>query len=229
MRIVVTGAGRGIGLELTKQLLTRGEAVEAGVRDPARSAGLDELGRAHADRLRVHACDVADDGSVRSFAEALGHEPIDVIINNAGVIGKLQPLEELDMVDMARTINVNALGPVRLTRALLPLLRKGAARKIVHISSKMGSLADNTGGGSYGYRMSKAALNMASVSMARDLRAAKIATVVLNPGWVKTDMGGKNASTPVAESVRGMLRVIDALTLETSGKFFGFQGDEIPW
>jgi NAD(P)-dependent dehydrogenase (short-subunit alcohol dehydrogenase family) len=229
MRIVVTGAGRGIGLELTRQLLTRGEAVEAGVRDPARATGLDELRRAHADRLRVHTCDVADDDSVRSFAEALGREPLDVLINNAGVIGKQQPLEDLDMVDMARTINVNALGPVRLTRALLPLLRKGAARKIAHISSKMGSLADNTSGGSYGYRMSKAALNMASVSMARDLRAAKIASVVLNPGWVRTDMGGKNASTPVAESVRGMLRVIDALTLEASGKFLGFEGDEIPW
>ena len=226
MRWVITGSNRGIGLELGRQLLARGDVVEAAARKPQDGGWAKEL-RASGAGLRVHACDVRDDASVRAFASALEAGPIDVLVNNAGVMGKLQALEELDMADVLATIDTNALGALRVTGALLPRLGRGS--KVVHITSGMGSIGDNGSGGAYGYRMSKAALNMASRSMAADLRGRGISSIVVNPGWVKTDMGGRGAPLPVETSAANIIKLVDGLRPEQSGSFLDHSGREWPW
>ena len=229
MRVAITGANRGIGLEFVRQLLCRGDTIEAGVREPSEAKQLQGLAREAEGRLRIHRLEVQDAASVQAFAVNVGEFPVDLLINNAGVSGKWQGLSELDYEDMARTLAINTLGPLRLTAALMPALLKGAARKAVHVSSAMGSIGKNAEGGAYGYRMSKAALNMGVRSMAQDFRAQGLITVALNPGWVQTDMGGANAPLRPEESVRNMRRVIDGLGPEQSRRFFDHDGSELPW
>jgi NAD(P)-dependent dehydrogenase (short-subunit alcohol dehydrogenase family) len=216
MRIVVTGANRGIGLEIVRQCAARGDEVFAGARDPDHAHALLAL------RASVFRCDVADDASVRAFAFAV-EGPIDAVINNAGVIGHMASFEEFDLDDALRTFSINALGPARVTRAFLPHLRRGKTKKVLHLSTGMASIQDNTSGGAYAYRMSKAALNMMNRSLAVDLRDQGIVTCVINPGWVKTDMGGKHAETPVEDSVRGILARLDEMKPEDSGQFLDFK------
>jgi len=228
MRIVITGANRGIGLELARQYLTRGDTVHAGVRAPAEAGALSTLAEASSGRLRLTACNVADEASVRAFAAAVSG-PVEVLINNAGVRSRPDSLQTLDLDDAVRTLQVNALGSLRVTAALLPLLRGSPGAKIVNISSSLGSISDNTSGGSYSYRMSKAALNMASRSLAIDLKDEGIVAVALSPGWVQTDMGGPEAPLPVAESAAGIIRTIDRLALQDSGGFFDFKGERLAW
>jgi NAD(P)-dependent dehydrogenase (short-subunit alcohol dehydrogenase family) len=229
MRIVVVGANRGIGLEFVRQYLARGERVEATARNPAGAEALAALATRHPSLLRLHACDVSDERSVAAFTRGLEPGGVDLLINNAGVMGAWESLEGLDLADVLATFSTNALGPIRVTRALLPKLREGKGRKVAHLSSKMGSISDNSSGGAYAYRMSKAALNMASKTMAVDLRGEGILSVVLSPGWVKTDMGGANAPTDVKDSVAGMVKVLDSLGPADSGRFLGFKGEEIEW
>jgi NAD(P)-dependent dehydrogenase (short-subunit alcohol dehydrogenase family) len=229
MRVVVTGANRGIGLELARQLLARGDHVEATVRRPDEATELRALGGP----LRIHRVEVTDATSIAAFAAAIA-EPIDIVINGAGVYGGKgqsirQMSDDLASTDVLQTFDVNAVGPLRVSLALLPHVRRGTAKKLVHITSGMGSITDNTSGGYYAYRMSKAALNMMSKSLAVDLRADGILSVVINPGWVQTDMGGANAPTPVAESVREILARIDETTLEDSGAFLNWKGNRYPW
>jgi NAD(P)-dependent dehydrogenase (short-subunit alcohol dehydrogenase family) len=145
MRWVITGANRGIGLEFARQLAQRGEMVEAGVRDLAPRGPIAEL--ALGSNVNIHPCDVGSDEGVAAFARSIGDVPVDVLINNAGVMGKMQAFEDLDLDDVMQTINVNAIGVIRVTRALMPNMLKGTARRIVHISSGMGSIADNGSGG----------------------------------------------------------------------------------
>ena len=225
MRFVVTGANRGIGLEFVKQLTARGEQVEATVRGPGDAPELRTLARPGV-RLRIHRLDVADDASVDALAAQLSGA-VDVLINNAGVSGA-KGGELIDPPDIVRVLNVNAVGTLRVTRALLPRLREGKGRKIANLTSKLGSIADASGG-RYAYRLSKAALNMATKLLAEDLRAEGFRTVALHPGWVQTRMGGTAAPVPPEQSVQGMLRIIDGLTEEQSGRSFDFQGREIPW
>lgn len=236
MRYAISGASRGIGLEFVRQLLARGDTVEAGARAPSEARQLASLARDAGARLRIHPLDVTDDKSVRAFAAALTETPIDVLINNAGIGGKWCPLIDLDFNDMGKVMETNAIGPMRLSSAMLPNVLKGGARKIVHLTTRMASLADNTplgvygfAGGAYAYRMSKAALNAGMRTMAVDFHEQGLITAVINPGWVQTDLGGKIAPTRVEESVQGMLRVIDELNLSNSGRFLDFQGKEVPW
>lgn len=229
MHIVITGANRGIGLELTRRYVLRGDRVDATARAPERAEELAELARASGGLLRVFRCDVADSASVHAFAEALGDTAVDLLVNNAGIMGKMQALADLDHADLLRTFDTNALGPVRVTGALLPHLRRGSRRKIVHVTSGMGSIGDNTSGGAYGYRMSKAALNMACKSMANDLRREGFTVIVVNPGWVKTDMGGSGAPTPVDESAKLMMDLFDRITPSDTGTFFDYRGHTWPW
>ncbi len=231
MRTVVTGANRGIGLELVRQLAARGDEVEACARHPESARELSALA---GERVRLHALEVTDPDAVRAFAHALGDAAIDVVFNVAGIYGgKAQSLgqmtEDLALPDVASTFDVNAMGPLRLTVALLPHVRRGMAKKLVHVTSGMGSIGDNTSGGYYAYRMSKAALNMMSRSLAADLRPEGITSVVINPGWVQTDMGGDRAPTPVADSVRGILREVERATLADSGEFLNWKGDRYVW
>jgi len=226
MRFVVTGANRGIGLEFVKQLTARGEEVDATARNPDDAPELQALVRPGI-RVRIHPLDVADDASVAAFAEKLPAGAVDVLINNAGVSG-VKGGEPIDPADILRVFNVNAVGSLRLVRALLPRLREGKAKKIVNLTSALGSIAETTGG-RFAYRMSKSALNMATRILAEDLRGEGFRTVALHPGWVQTRMGGTAALVPPEQSVRGMLRIIDGLTAEQSGRVFDFQGREIPW
>jgi NAD(P)-dependent dehydrogenase (short-subunit alcohol dehydrogenase family) len=229
MHYVITGANRGIGLELARQIVARGGQVDTTAREPEAASELGQLARESNGRLRVFRCDVASDSSVRAFGAALGGAAIDVVINNAGIMGELESLETMDLASALHTIDVNALGALRVSRALLPMVRRGTRKCLVHITSGMGSISDNTSGGAYGYRMSKAALNMASKSMAIDLAPHGILSVVVNPGWVKTDMGGKGAPLPVEDSAAHILALIDRLRIGDSGSFFDHTGEKLEW
>jgi NAD(P)-dependent dehydrogenase (short-subunit alcohol dehydrogenase family) len=222
MRVVVTGANRGIGLELVRQFLARGDSVVAGARDPASATELKAL----KGTLEVGACDVASDESVASFAKGV-KGPVDAVVNNAGIIGKRAAgLAELDFADMRVTFDTNALGALRVTLAFLPHLKEGNGRKVLSVSTGMASISDNTSGGSWGYRMSKAALNMATKNLAHELRGLGISAVAVNPGWVQTDMGGGSASMKVDESARRLIAIVDGLTLEQSGSFLDNDGSK---
>jgi NAD(P)-dependent dehydrogenase (short-subunit alcohol dehydrogenase family) len=228
MRTLITGANRGIGLGLARQLLSRGDTVDAAVRTPESAGQLRAL--APATRLRIFACDVGDQKSVDALARALADTALDAVINNAGVWGgDHQTLRDLDPREAMRTYEINALGPLRVIRAVLPNLRKGTGKKILNVTSGMGSIDDNTSGGWYGYRMAKAALNMATRSLAADLKPDKIACAVINPGWVQTDMGGASAPTTVDDSVRGILAQLDKLSMDTTGSFLHWKGGTYPW
>ena len=227
MRIVITGANRGIGLELVRQCLGRGDSVIASARDPRGASELQSLAGSSPE-LTVLACDVGDDESVRAFAANVTGA-IDALINNAGVMGAMTSLEDLDSGDALKTYSINALGPLRVTGALLPQLRQGKGKKVLHVTSGMGSIGDNTSGGAYGYRMSKAGLNMGSRSMAADLRSDGISVAVINPGWVKTDMGGSGAPIDVTTSAAGILAQLDALSSKNSGEFLDHAGKRWQW
>jgi NAD(P)-dependent dehydrogenase (short-subunit alcohol dehydrogenase family) len=228
MRFLVTGANRGIGLELTRQLLARGDHVLATARVPEAAGELNGLGPADG-RLQVLRCDVGSDSSVLDLAATIGEVAIDVVINNAGIMGEMASLEAMDLASALHTIDVNAFGPVRVSRAVLPMVRRGSRKFLIHITSGMGSIGDNTSGGAYGYRMSKAALNMASKSMSVDLASEGILSVVVNPGWVQTDMGGSGAPLPVEGSAKNILTLIDRLRIEDSGSFFNHTGARFEW
>jgi NAD(P)-dependent dehydrogenase (short-subunit alcohol dehydrogenase family) len=216
---LVTGANRGIGLELTRQLKARGDHVIAVCRKS--SPELDALG------ATVEAgIDVSTAAASSELAQRLAENRIDVLVVNAGI---LQPdsLEHLDFGAVLKQFEVNALGALRTVHALLPQLHEGA--KIALITSRMGSIADNGSGNFYGYRMSKAALNAAGVSLARDLKARKIAVAILHPGYVRTDMTGKQGGIGPDAAAAQLIARIDALRLETSGTFWHANGEILPW
>jgi len=220
---LVTGANRGIGLELARQLKARGEHVIATCRTS--SPELDAVG------VQVEAgVDVGDDDSVRALAERLGDVSIDVLINNAGLLS-IETLDNLDIEGIRRQFEVNAIGPLRVTTALLPRLSAGS--KVALITSRMGSIADNGSGGAYGYRMSKAALNIAGVSLAKDLAKREIAVGILHPGMVATDMTSRFGHSPAMqqadETATKLLARVDELTLESSGTFWHANGEQLPW
>ncbi|MBS2011265.1 MAG: SDR family oxidoreductase [Deltaproteobacteria bacterium] len=218
---VVTGANRGIGLELCRQIAARGDDVLAVCRTTSKE--LDGLGG----KVKVVAgVDVTSDDAGAKIAAALGEGSIDVLLNNAGI---LVPggLDSLDFAVVTKQFEVNAVGPLKLTKALLPKLRKGS--KVVLVSSRAGSIGDNGSGGLYGYRMSKAALNMAGMSLARDLAPKGVPVVVLHPGFIRTEMTGGNGNDDPPVAAKGMLARIDETTLERTGKFFHANGEELPW
>ncbi len=217
---VVTGANRGIGLALTALLRQRGYEVVAACRNG--SAALSELGATVVDGV-----DVAEQAGVAKLAAALSGREVALLINNAGILRWENGLEQLDLAEVQRQFEVNALGPLRVTQALRANLHKGA--KVALITSRMGSIGDNGSGGAYGYRMSKAALNMAGKSLAQDLKAAGIAVAILHPGMVKTDMIRGHGQIEPEEAARGLLARIEALTLANTGGFWHQNGEVLPW
>ena len=216
--ILVTGANRGIGLELVRRLVGRGDTVIAACR--AASRELEATGAEVFEGI-----DVTSDDSVAALAGALEGRRLDALVNNAGVLERTS-LDHLDFEAMERQFRVNALGPLRVTAGLRGLLGRGA--KVFIVTSRMGSIGDNTSGGSYGYRMSKAAVNMAGRSLALDLADDGIAVFLLHPGWVSTDMTG-GTGIPVGESADGLLRMMDELDPARSGTFWHQEGYELPW
>lgn len=218
-RVLVTGANRGIGLEFCRQLAARGDEVIAVCRQG--SPELKQLGVKIVDGI-----DVSQEMDVARLRRELQNVPLDVIINNAGILVR-DKLPHPAFADIAKQFEVNAMGPLRVAGALLGNLSKGS--KIVAITSSMGSIAENTSGAYYGYRMSKAALNMAMKSLSIDLLERGIGVLVLHPGYVATDMTDHQGPVSTAESVQGLLARIDELELAESGSFRHAQGRTIPW
>jgi len=216
---LVTGSNRGIGLELCRLLAGRGDAVVAVCRKS--SPELRDL-----DVEIEEGVDVSDDAAVRAFARKLEGKHLDIVIHNAGILGH-EALGGIDYGSVRKQLEVNALGPLRLTEALLPNLSSGS--RVALVTSRMGSIGDNTSGGSYGYRMSKAALNAAGKSLALDLRDRGIAVVLLHPGYVRTDMTRQHGNIDPVEAAAGLLARIDALAVASSGEFRHQNGEELPW
>lgn len=227
--LLITGTNRGIGLEFVRQYLARGDQVIATCRQPTEARALQELAAAEPG-LRIMALDVAEPDSLTGFADELGDQAIDIFINNAGVYGpRSARFGEVSAQDWLGVLEVNTVAPLLLTQLLIDNFRRGTGRKLVYITSKMGSIADNESGGSYIYRSSKTALNQVVKSLAADLADQGLLTAVLHPGWVRTDMGGPNALIDTGTSVRGMIGVIEGLSAAQSGHFFNYDGREIPW
>jgi len=228
--ILITGTNRGIGLEFVHRYLARGDQVIATAREPAQAQALQELAAGNSSLLRIMELDVADPDSQYRFVRALGEQAIDVFINNAGVYGpRAAGFGAVSEQEWLAVLRVNTIAPLLLTQQLIANIKRGAAGKLVYVTSKMGSIADNQSGGSYIYRSSKTALNQVVRSLAADLADQGLTAAVVHPGWVQTDMGGPNALIDTATSVTGMIAVIDALTPENSGRFFNYDGSEIPW
>jgi len=217
-KVLITGANRGIGLELCRQLTERGDQVIAVCRNA--SDALRDLGVRVIDDV-----DVSSDASVNALRDRLEDERLDWLINNAGVLS-VERLDSLDFAAMERQFSINSLGPLRVTAALLSNLAVGA--KVGIVTSRMGSIEDNTSGGYYGYRMSKAAVNMAGMSLARDLLDQGIAVTLLHPGMVATDMTG-GQGVPVEQSASGLIQRMDALDISATGSFWHAQGERLPW
>jgi NAD(P)-dependent dehydrogenase (short-subunit alcohol dehydrogenase family) len=226
--IMITSANRGLGLEFVRQYAVDGWRIFAACRNPNGAHNLHELARAH--RVTVLPMDVTDPASIRRAAAGLNDEPIDVLLNSAGIIGKpAQRIGNIDYESWEQVLNVNTTGPLRVTEAFIEHVARSERKLIVTITSGLGSIADNTSGGSIPYRTSKAAVNMAMRSAAIDLAPRAIACVLVNPGWVKTDMGGPNAPLTPSESVTAVKRLIGTLGLAHSGRFFHYDGRECPW
>ena len=216
--VLVTGANQGIGLELCRQFQKRGDIVIAACRRA--SAELSKLGcRA------IEDVEVTDDASVARLAAGLAGQRLDVLVNNAGILSE-ESLDDLDFERVRRQFEVNALGPLRVTHALLGNLGRGS--KVAIITSRMGSIADNGSGSYYGYRMSKAAVNIAGMSLARDLHERGITVLLLHPGMVATGMTG-GRGIPAAESAAGLIARIDSLGLADTGSFHHANGEPLPW
>ena len=228
--VVVTGANRGLGLEFARQYAAAGWQVIATCRAPDAATELQKLAAESGGRVRVLGMNVTDPKSVRSAAAALKGEAIDLLLNNAGVGGPPgQQLGNLDYDAWARVLDTNTLGPMRVVEALRENVARSKLKRIVTITSAMGSIEDNASGGRYAYRSSKAAVNMVMKSLSIDLAPRGITCVVVHPGWVRTDMGGPDGKITPAESVRALRSLIDAIKPEDSGKFFNYDGKPYPW
>jgi NAD(P)-dependent dehydrogenase (short-subunit alcohol dehydrogenase family) len=224
--VLISGASRGLGLEFARQYAQAGWQVHAACRDPDHAADLKGLGGA----VSIHKLEATEKASLDALALELNAVPLDLVIANAGVSGPRGMTPELvDRDSWMETLAVNTVAPLALAGAFKRNLEKGRQKKVVAISSRLGSIGANENGGLYAYRSSKAALNAAWRSLAIDWRGAGLICVVLHPGWVATDMGGAGADLKPDVSIGGMRRVIDGLTLDRSGRFFDYDGTEIPW
>jgi NAD(P)-dependent dehydrogenase (short-subunit alcohol dehydrogenase family) len=226
--VLITGANRGLGLGLAGSYLAKGHHVIAAARNPDGARELWELERDYGNRCKIVGLDVTSDQDLKRLAKDLAGAPLDLLINNAGVLPHSgAPFPKVTADDLMKAFTVNTIAPLRALQELLPNLLAASQPVVATISSKVGSIADNTSGGMYAYRISKTAVNMMNRSFA--LEYPKIIAVVLHPGWVQTDMGGANAPTTVADSIAGLTQVIDKLTPKDSGRFFDFRGTELPW
>lgn len=222
MNVLITGVSRGIGVHLTRLALEKGDMVFAVARTPSESPPLQELVNQYGSKLMVIAADLSAPDSFDKIAQELGERPLDILINNAGVLRSKDSFQ-----DFMDTFQINSVVPFFLAKSLLPQLKKSKDPKIIHITSRMGSISDNRSGGHYSYRASKAALNMINKSFSID--HTWLTTLVIHPGWVQTDMGGANAPVTPQDSAAGIWKMIHNATKEHSGIFMDYQGEKIPW
>jgi NAD(P)-dependent dehydrogenase (short-subunit alcohol dehydrogenase family) len=226
--VLITGANRGIGLELTKQYAAAGDRVFAFCRSPESAKALNALSRDSGGRLTVHRMDVGDEDSIRAAAASLGDQPIDILINNAGIRGgEKQSLKHIDTADWLEAFKVMTIGPFRVVQALLKNLERADNPKIVTITSQMGAMAWPMGG-SFAYTSAKAGVNRVMRSLAIDLKDRAIVALI-HPGWVRTDMGGQQADITPEESAAGIRNVIASLSKADSGKFYKWTGELHAW
>ncbi len=228
--ILVTGANRGIGLELVRQYSADGWQVHACCRNPDAATELQRLAGDTAGKVALHRLDVTDDGLISDLARQLQRQPIDILFNNAGVYGQSDAwFGNTSRTAWLDALNVNTISPMKVMEALVDNVAASELRIMATLSSKMGSMADNRSGGSYVYRSTKAALNAVMVSAAHDLKPRGITAVVLHPGWVRTDMGGPNGEISVAESVAAMRQILSRVGPDDAGSFYEIDGSIIPW
>ncbi len=230
---LVTGANRGLGLEFTRQLLARGDRVIATCRHPGKATALNALAGEHPGRLHVLPLDVADPKSIAALLGELpllddGEDaPLDLLVNCAGVLHSGERFGSVAAATLEDSFRTNAMGPLLLTQALAPRLADNA--RVANLSSVLGSIASVGRFGTPSYNLSKAAQNMATALLAQALRPRGIVVLALHPGWARTDMGGDNATVPVADAVAGLLRVIGAAGTADSGSFQDWRGEPLPW
>jgi NAD(P)-dependent dehydrogenase (short-subunit alcohol dehydrogenase family) len=226
--LLITGTNRGLGLEFVRQYAAAGYRIFACCRDPLEAAALNTLAAASGGKVSVHALDVGDFSQIERLAAELKGQAIDVLINNAGFYPH-GAFGAIDYGQWHKALLINTMAPLRMAECFVEQVAASRLRKLVTLSSKMGSIADNDSGGSTLYRTSKTAVNMVMKNLTIELKARGIATLTLHPGWVQTDMGGANAPVTPERSVAGMRAVIDALALAGSGRFVAYDGAEIPW
>ena len=227
--VLITGTTRGIGLELARQFLDAGSDVFATARNPE-SDVLQSLKAAHGDQLQLLALDVTDSVQIAEVAATLAGQPLNLLINNAGLFrSRSDDAESLSHETWLQEFHVNAIAPFMVTRALRENLAAADDALVAMISSKMGSMSDNTSGGAYSYRSSKAALNAVTVCLSSDLADDGTRVVALHPGWVRTDMGGSNALVDAPTSASGLKKVMLGIDTAQNGGFFDYTGESIPW
>jgi NAD(P)-dependent dehydrogenase (short-subunit alcohol dehydrogenase family) len=229
--VLITGANRGIGFELTKQYLINGWTVIATCRDINSSVELNVLKDKYFDKLLIESLDITSPEQIEQLANTLSHNnlKIDLIVNNAGYLDREnQSMHTIHYASAEMSFKVNSLGPLFLIHCFLPLMNKERLSKIAIISSAMGSLSLEQSVAWYGYRMSKAAANMLAVNLSTELADDNIAVVAVHPGWVQTDMGGTLAKENVNDSAHGIMNVINNLSLSNTGKFYDFSGEKLP-
>ena len=226
---LITGANRGIGLAFAQSYAKDGWRVVATCRTPAKAKELDKLAAGSGGRVSVHALDVADGKAIAALGKTLRAESIDVLLNNAGVYDPSPSFGHTDYDAWEQVFRVNTMAALRMAEVFVEQVARSDKKLMVGISSGMGSITDNGSGGSYAYRTSKSALQMVMRSLAMDLGGRGIIAVAMNPGWVRTDMGGPGGSLTPEESARRMRAVFDMLTPNDSGKFWHHPGKEFPW
>lgn len=230
MNVLITGASRGIGLDMVKFAMEQNWRVFACCRHPQQADALMSVAKLANGRVSVHVADMNELATIQALAYELRNEAIDILINNAGIYGSdKNSFGNVDVQSWLETFQVNSIAPLKVSEALIEQLRMGEKKIIACISSKMGSMDDNGSGGSYIYRSSKAALNAVVKSMSIDLRDDGIKCVALHPGWVKTKMGGPNAEISTRESVTSLFNIMLSLQAKDSGRFIDIDGTDIPW
>ena len=228
---LITGTNRGIGLEFVRQYAEEGWQVIACCRQPAKAEKLNQFATQYPGHVRIYALDMADHHQIDQLSQSLSDETIDLLINNAGTYPPSDDggFGSIDYTAWIETFQINTMAPLKMAEAFINQIINSNLKTIATITSKMGSIDDNQRGGSYIYRSSKAAVNMVGKSLAIDLKPRGITSVLLHPGWVKTDMGGQNALISTEQSVTGMRRVLRGMSSTDSGKFFAYDGKLIPW
>ena len=227
--ILITGANRGIGLELTEKFAEAGWQVLACCRNPADAGQLQALSERGL-AIELHALDVTDYAQMAALSDQLANRPIDILLSNAGIYGsKGVGFGEVDAEEWRQVLEVNTIAPLMLVQAFVEQVAASQQKLVAVISSKVGSIADNSSGGSYIYRSSKTAVNQVVKSLSIDLAGRDISVICLHPGWVQTEMGGPNAEIGTDESVSGLKGILQSAGRAQSGQFIEFNGDSIPW